>query len=102
MHDMPEQRPCRVVVGAAGGDERARLVARALLLSGCEVVFVGGGQSTQQLVRTVLAEDAGAVVVDGGEQVRLELSDALTDAGLRDVAVRACDQPDAPRGGDSG
>jgi len=84
----------RVVVGALDDDRMARLKARALLMSGREVVFVGGGQSIEQLARTVVAEDAGRLVVDtsptASDQVLDDLRTALQGLERPDVEVENC------------
>lgn len=54
----------RIVVGATGTDEPVRRTARRLRDEGHEVVFVGGGQTPEQLVATCVAEDAARIVVD--------------------------------------
>lgn len=54
----------RIVVGATGDDGAARSTARNLRDEGHEVVFVGGDQTVEQLVRTAVAEDAARLVVD--------------------------------------
>lgn len=78
----PDDRRHRVVVGATGQDEAARRRARALLMTGREVVFVGGGQNIEQLARTVQAEDAGEVMIDASSEERTALLAALTGLGL--------------------
>jgi methylmalonyl-CoA mutase C-terminal domain/subunit len=75
----------RIVVGSTGPDESVRQVARRLRDEGHEVVFVGGGQTPEQLVATCVAEDAARIVVD------------TDDAGL--AAIRSVAQAqgeDAP------
>jgi methylmalonyl-CoA mutase cobalamin-binding subunit len=57
----------RIVVGACGGDEIARATARRLRDAGHEVIFVGGGQTPEALVRTAVAEDASSIVVDADQ-----------------------------------
>lgn len=94
---MTTDRRARVVVAASGDDAEARLAARALLMSGLEVVFVGGDQSVDQLVRTAAAEDAGRLVVDGSDEDLGRLRSALDREGLTDVEAEGCDRPDAPQ-----
>lgn len=96
MLHMSGSRVDRIVVGSTADGSTARLAARALLMSGREVVFVGGGQSVEQLARTVLAEDAGALVLDATDVERASVESALAALGLGHVQVRGCDQPDAP------
>lgn len=76
----------RVIVGSTYQDDQARLSARRLLEQGHEVVFVGGGQSAEQLLRTAEAEDAPFIVVDGDDQ---------TIALLRELSAQV--GPEAPR-----
>ena len=81
-------RAHRVVVGACGDATRSRLRARALLMAGREVVFVGGGQTVEQLARTVEAEDAGSVVVDASAEERAACDRTLAALGLDHVRCR--------------
>lgn len=87
-------RSRRVVVGARGDDTQARLVARALLMSGREVVFIGGDQSIDQVARTVVAEDASAVVLDATADDLGRLEATLQRAGVGHVETSAVDIPD--------
>ncbi len=59
-----EHRPIRVVVakpGLDGHDRGAKIVARALRDAGMEVIYTGLHQTPEQIVETVLQEDADAV-----------------------------------------
>ena len=67
----------RVVVGGSGDGDEALAVARTLRDAGREVVLVGGGQSAEQLIRTVLAEDADELVVCG--DVNLEALESVRE-----------------------
>ena len=98
---MPTPRR-RFVVGAFADDDLARRKARALLLSGHEVVFVGGDQSAEQLARAAQAEDAATVIVDGDDSDARAVRDRLDALGLSHVEVGGCDQPDAPPGAKGG
>lgn len=84
---MSDDRLHRVVVGARADEARSRLRARALLMSGWEVVYVGGEQSVEQLARTAEAEDAGSVVVDASADDRARLESHLATLGLDHVGV---------------
>ena len=56
--------PIRVVVakpGLDGHDRGAKVVARALRDSGCEVIYTGLHQSPEQLIATAIQEDAQAI-----------------------------------------
>ena len=59
-----DERKIRVVVakpGLDGHDRGAKVVARALRDAGMEVVYTGLRQTPEQIVETVLQEDAAAV-----------------------------------------
>ena len=63
---MPEtvNRKIRVVVakpGLDGHDRGAKIIARALRDAGMEVIYTGLHQTPEQIVETVLQEDADAV-----------------------------------------
>jgi methylmalonyl-CoA mutase C-terminal domain/subunit len=58
------QRKIRVVVakpGLDGHDRGAKIIARALRDAGMEVIYTGLHQTPEQIVETVLQEDADAV-----------------------------------------
>jgi methylmalonyl-CoA mutase C-terminal domain/subunit len=58
------QRPIRVVVAKAGldgHDRGAKIIARALRDAGMEVIYTGLHQTPEQIVETVIQEDADAV-----------------------------------------
>jgi hypothetical protein len=56
-------------------------IARTLRDAGFEVIFVGPGQSPEQLAETVLCEDADAILGDD------DVKTALDTLGLTDVLV---------------
>ena len=59
-----QQRKIRVVVakpGLDGHDRGAKIIARALRDAGMEVIYTGLHQTPEQIVETVLQEDADAV-----------------------------------------
>jgi len=61
---MMAERTVRVVVakpGLDGHDRGAKIVARALRDAGFEVIYTGLHQTPEQIVETVLQEDADAV-----------------------------------------
>ena len=63
---MPEQRPQRIRIviakpGLDGHDRGAKVIARALRDAGMEVVYTGLHQTPEQIVQTVIQEDADAV-----------------------------------------
>jgi methylmalonyl-CoA mutase, C-terminal domain len=60
----PSVRKIRVVVakpGLDGHDRGAKIIARALRDAGMEVIYTGLHQTPEQIVETVLQEDADAV-----------------------------------------
>jgi methylmalonyl-CoA mutase, C-terminal domain len=60
----PSARKIRVVVakpGLDGHDRGAKIIARALRDAGMEVIYTGLHQTPEQIVETVLQEDADAV-----------------------------------------
>ena len=61
---MSPERTVRVVVakpGLDGHDRGAKVIARALRDAGMEVIYTGLHQTPEQIVETVLQEDADAV-----------------------------------------
>jgi methylmalonyl-CoA mutase C-terminal domain/subunit len=61
---MPSERKIRVVVakpGLDGHDRGAKIIARALRDAGMEVIYTGLHQTPEQIVETVIQEDADAV-----------------------------------------
>ncbi|NYJ04722.1 cobalamin B12-binding domain-containing protein [Petropleomorpha daqingensis] len=90
---MAEER-IRVVVakpGLDGHDRGAKVVARALRDAGMEVVYTGLHQTPEQIVETVVQEDADAVglsVLSGAHMTLFErLSELLRERGVDDVVV---------------
>jgi methylmalonyl-CoA mutase C-terminal domain/subunit len=77
----------RIVVGSTGDDSDARTSARRLRDAGHEIVFVGGGQSPEQLAATAVAEDAARMVVDAGPPGLQQVRDALDAIGAGDIVV---------------
>ena len=60
----PSSRKIRVVVakpGLDGHDRGAKIIARALRDAGMEVIYTGLHQTPEQIVETVIQEDADAV-----------------------------------------
>src|SRR5579871_713842 len=87
-------RPYRVVVakpGLDGHDRGAKVIARALRDSGFEVVYTGLHQTPEQVVQTVVQEDADAVGLSllSGAHLTLvtKIIDGLSAAGRADVLV---------------
>jgi methylmalonyl-CoA mutase C-terminal domain/subunit len=87
-------RPYRVVVakcGLDGHDRGAKVVARALRDAGFEVVYTGIHQTPEQVVATVIEEDADAVGLSllSGAHMTLfpRVVDLLRAEGAGDVVV---------------
>lgn len=88
----------RVILGSIDGDEQARGVAHRLRDTGREVVYVGGDQTPEQLVRTAIAEDAVAIVVDGDAESLARIADLCAELGADEVVVTPLDAtPDETR-----
>ena len=93
---LPEQAgsPIRVVVakpGLDGHDRGAKVVARALRDAGMEVVYTGLHQTPEQIVETVVQEDADAVglsVLSGAHMTLFaRLAELMNERGIDDVVV---------------
>jgi methylmalonyl-CoA mutase C-terminal domain/subunit len=88
------KRPYRVVVakpGLDGHDRGAKVIARALRDAGFEVVYTGLHQTPEQIVATVVQEDADAVglsLLSGAHRVLVpRVIELLHAAGREDVLV---------------
>ena len=84
----------RVVIakpGLDGHDRGAKVVARALRDAGMEVVYTGLHQTPEQIVETVVQEDADAVglsVLSGAHMTLFaRLNELLAERGIDDVVV---------------
>ena len=84
----------RVVIakpGLDGHDRGAKIVARALRDAGMEVVYTGLHQTPEQIVETVVQEDADAVglsVLSGAHMTLFaRLGELMADRGIDDVVV---------------
>ena len=84
----------RVVIakpGLDGHDRGAKVVARALRDAGMEVVYTGLHQTPEQIVETVVQEDADAVglsVLSGAHMTLFaRLAELLDERGIDDVVV---------------
>jgi methylmalonyl-CoA mutase, C-terminal domain len=84
----------RVVIakpGLDGHDRGAKIVARALRDAGMEVVYTGLHQTPEQIVETVVQEDADAVglsVLSGAHMTLFaRLSELLREREVDDVVV---------------
>jgi methylmalonyl-CoA mutase C-terminal domain/subunit len=88
------ERTIRILVakpGLDGHDRGAKVVARALRDAGMEVVYTGLHQTPEQIVETVVQEDADAVglsVLSGAHMTLFErLAELLRERGIDDVVV---------------
>ena len=84
----------RVVIakpGLDGHDRGAKIVARALRDAGMEVVYTGLHQTPEQIVETVVQEDADAVglsVLSGAHMTLFaRLAELMGERGVDDVVV---------------
>ncbi len=84
----------RVVIakpGLDGHDRGAKIVARALRDAGMEVVYTGLHQTPEQIVETVVQEDADAVglsVLSGAHMTLFaRLKELMDERGIDDVVV---------------
>jgi methylmalonyl-CoA mutase C-terminal domain/subunit len=86
--------PYRVVVakpGLDGHDRGAKVIARALRDAGFEVIYTGLHQTPEQVVETVVQEDADAVglsLLSGAHMTLIpRVIDLLNERGVGDVVV---------------
>ncbi len=89
---MPERT--RVVIakpGLDGHDRGAKIIARALRDAGMEVIYTGLHQTPEQIVATVIQEDADAVgisILSGAHMTLVpRIVELLRAGGADDVAV---------------
>ena len=88
------QHPIRVVVakpGLDGHDRGAKIIARALRDAGMEVIYTGLHQTPEQIVETVIQEDADAVglsILSGAHMTLVpRIMELLHEQGVDDVVV---------------
>jgi methylmalonyl-CoA mutase, C-terminal domain len=84
----------RVVVakpGLDGHDRGAKIIARALRDAGMEVIYTGLHQTPEQIVETVIQEDADAVglsILSGAHMTLVpRIMELLSEQGIDDVVV---------------
>ena len=84
----------RVVVakpGLDGHDRGAKIIARALRDAGMEVIYTGLHQTPEQIVDTVIQEDADAVglsILSGAHMTLVpRVMDLLREQGVEDVVI---------------
>jgi methylmalonyl-CoA mutase C-terminal domain/subunit len=87
-------RKIRVVVakpGLDGHDRGAKIIARALRDAGMEVIYTGLHQTPEQIVETVIQEDADAVglsILSGAHMTLVpRIMELLSAQGVDDVIV---------------
>ncbi len=90
------ERKIRVVVaklGLDGHDRGAKIIARALRDAGMEVIYTGLHQTPEQIVETVIQEDADAVglsILSGAHMTLVpRIMELLKEQGAGDVVVTA-------------
>jgi methylmalonyl-CoA mutase C-terminal domain/subunit len=91
---MSERRPMRVLIakpGLDGHDRGAKIIARALRDAGMEVIYTGLHQTPEQLVETVIQEDADAVglsILSGAHMTLVpRVVELLHEQDVHDVVV---------------
>jgi methylmalonyl-CoA mutase C-terminal domain/subunit len=89
-------RKIRVVVakpGLDGHDRGAKIIARALRDAGMEVIYTGLHQTPEQIVETVIQEDADAVglsILSGAHMTLIpKIAELLKAQGVDDVLLVA-------------
>jgi methylmalonyl-CoA mutase, C-terminal domain len=94
MNEGAETRTIRVVVakpGLDGHDRGAKIIARALRDAGMEVIYTGLHQTPEQIVATVIQEDADAVglsILSGAHMTLVpKVVSLLSDQGVDDVVI---------------
>jgi len=94
MGAMAEVKTIRVViakVGLDGHDRGAKIIARVLRDAGMEVIYTGLHQLPEQVVETVIQEDADAVgisILSGAHMTLVpRIVDGLRERGADDVLV---------------
>ena len=87
-------RKIRVVVakpGLDGHDRGAKIIARALRDAGMEVIYTGLHQTPEQIVETVIQEDADAVglsILSGAHMTLVpRIAALLKEQGIDDVVL---------------
>ncbi|MGH2836055.1 MAG: cobalamin B12-binding domain-containing protein [Solirubrobacteraceae bacterium] len=90
----PSERKIRVVVakpGLDGHDRGAKIIARALRDAGMEVIYTGLHQTPEQIVETVIQEDADAVglsILSGAHMTLVpRIIELMKAEGLDDVLL---------------
>ena len=91
MKDAARRRPIRVVLakpGLDGHDQGAKVVVRALMAAGMEVIYTGLRQTPEQVARIALEEDVDVIALSSMAGSHLafcrRLKPLLDEAGLAD------------------
>ncbi|CAN5628448.1 cobalamin B12-binding domain-containing protein [soil metagenome] len=94
MSDTSSSKKIRVVVakpGLDGHDRGAKIIARALRDAGMEVIYTGLHQTPEQIVETVIQEDADAVglsILSGAHMTLVpRIVELLAEQEIEDVLV---------------
>jgi len=94
MSDSVSQKKIRIVVakpGLDGHDRGAKIIARAMRDAGMEVIYTGLHQTPEQIVETVIQEDADAVglsILSGAHMTLVpRILELLREQGAGDVVV---------------
>jgi methylmalonyl-CoA mutase cobalamin-binding domain/chain len=94
MSSSSSEKKIRVVVakpGLDGHDRGAKIIARALRDAGMEVIYTGLHQTPEQIVETVIQEDADAVglsILSGAHMTLVpRIMELLREQGVEDVVV---------------
>src|SRR5688572_14764166 len=94
MSEEAAARTIRVVVakpGLDGHDRGAKIIARALRDAGMEVIYTGLHQTPEQIVATVIQEDADAVgltILSGAHMTLVpKVVKLLGEQGVDDVVI---------------
>jgi len=90
----PTEKKIRIVVakpGLDGHDRGAKIIARAMRDAGMEVIYTGLHQTPEQIVATVVQEDADAVglsILSGAHMTLVpRVIELLREQGAADVVV---------------
>ena len=94
MSESVSQKKIRVVVakpGLDGHDRGAKIIARAMRDAGMEVIYTGLHQTPEQIVETVIQEDADAVglsILSGAHMTLVpRILELMREQGAGDVLV---------------
>jgi methylmalonyl-CoA mutase C-terminal domain/subunit len=94
MSESVSEKKIRVVVakpGLDGHDRGAKIIARAMRDAGMEVIYTGLHQTPEQIVETVIQEDADAVglsILSGAHMTLVpRIIELLREHGAGDVVV---------------